>query len=128
MALLLAGVISGIGAVMSSKNANKGAKANAKSSEKQTLLQGDEDRKTLAFKGLLEDFYNQKSRYRKAQGLANYTAFAKSQGSSGMASLDRLTNFVSPNQIKDPGEVPNPQLNFQNASSQYGGALPLPKK
>lgn len=101
-------VLAGISNYLGKKSERKQAEDDRRARKDEIAVDGDEDRKTVFYQGLLEDWKGQKDKFRKGQGLDNYLTYAKEQGGYTSPNLNKMMNFNSPNQIKDPGSMPTP--------------------
>lgn len=120
-------VLEGISSYISGRKEEKRQKEQDKLTREQLRIRGDEDRRTSLYEAMLADYYTQKAKYQKAQGLANYTSFARSQGGYKNPQANSLMNYNSPNQVQNPGNAPpDPQALFgQPEGSASRGWRPL---
>ena len=101
-------VLAGISNYLGKKSERKQNEDERRARKDEIAVDGDEDRKTAFYQALVEDWKGQKDKFRKGSGLDNYLSYAKSQGGYTNQSLNKMMNFNSPNQIKDPGAMPIP--------------------
>ena len=101
-------ILAGISSYLSKRDERKANKDMTRARKDEIAVGGDEDRKTRFYEALVEDWKGQKDKFRKGQGLDNYLSYAKEQGGGFSPSLNKMMNYTSPNQIKDPGSMPTP--------------------
>lgn len=141
-------VLGGIGGAMQSSADKKKTKEAMAFEREQLYNKANEDRKTLMYTGMLEDYYKTKARYGQGKGLDNWKDYSQSLGGGRYSALNNMMNFKSTNTVKDPGIAPpSPEPLFEQragSSTNYdrlpsyqfnpttgvleAAALPPPKK